>query len=268
MSGVGFASVSAGYGDRCVLHGVDLTVAPGEWVALIGPNGAGKSTLLKAAAGVIPTTGEVRVGSDVVAGMSPRHRARRVALVPQAPVIPSGATVFEYVLLGRNPHIPYWRMESRHDLEVTRSEMERLDLLTLATRPVDSLSGGERQRTVLARALAQQPDVLLLDEPTSGLDLGHQQQFLESVDELRRRLGFCVLTAVHDLTLGAQYADRLVLLAGGRVVGVGAPGEVLTAERLRRYYAAEVTVFVDAAGRPVVVPDRAVRRSGNGAAGR
>lgn len=256
MSAVSFTRVAAGYGGEDVLHGVDIAVAAGEWLALIGPNGAGKSTLLKVAAGLVPTTGMVHVGEVPIGEMSRRRLARTVALVPQTPVIPSGTSVCDYVLLGRNPHIPYWRTETHTDIEVAREEMDRLDLLRLADRPLDSLSGGERQRAVLARALTQRPEVLLLDEPTTGLDLGHQQQFLESVDGLRSRLGICVISAVHDLTLGAQYADRLVMLAGGMVVASGPPGEVLTVERLRRYYEADVAVLTDAEGRPVVVPDR------------
>lgn len=256
MNGVSFAGVTAGYGAEDVLHGVDVTVAAGEWLALIGPNGAGKSTLLKVAAGLVPATGSVHVGGAPIEDMSRRRLARSVAFVPQAPVIPVGTSVFDYVLLGRNPHISYWGTESRDDVEAAREEMERLDLLRLADRPLESLSGGERQRAVLARALTQRPQVLLLDEPTTGLDLGHQQQFLESVDGLRSRLGICIIAAVHDLTLGAQYADRLVMLAGGRVVASGPPADVLTAARLRRHYEADVAVFSDAEGRPVVVPHR------------
>ena len=262
MSGVTFSRVTAGYNRGDVLHGIDVAVAAGEWMALIGPNGAGKSTLLKVAAGLVPSTGTVTIGGQAVAEMTRRRLARSVALVPQAPVIPPGMSVFDYVLLGRNPHISYWRTETRADVEVTRAEMERLDLLRLADRPVDSLSGGERQRAVLARALTQRPEVLLLDEPTTGLDLGHQQQFLESVDELRARLGICVVAAVHDLTLGAQYADRLVMIADGRVVASGAPAEVLTAERLHRHYQADVTVLADGEGRPVVVPNRGAQPQG------
>lgn len=256
MSDVSFVGVTAGYGGEDVVHGIDLAVAAGEWLALIGPNGAGKSTLLKVAGGLVPSAGAVQVGGVPIRDMSRRRLARSVALVPQAPVIPPGTSVFDYVLLGRNPHIPYWRTESRTDVAVASEEMDRLDLLRLSDRRLESLSGGERQRAVLARALTQRPQVLLLDEPTTGLDLGHQQQFLESVDGLRSRLGICVIAAVHDLTLGAQYADRLVLLAGGRVVASGSPGEVLTVERLRRHYEADVAVLTDAEGRPVVVPHR------------
>ncbi len=256
MSGIRLADVTAGYGGAPVVRGVDAAAAPGEWLALIGPNGAGKSTLLKVAAGLVPSEGRVSIDGVAIDTMSRRRLSRTVAYVPQIPVIPPGTTVSDYVLLGRNPHIGYWRTESHEDLEVARTEIARLDLAGLADRPIESLSGGERQRAVLARALTQRPAVLLLDEPTTGLDLGHQQQFLESVDELRARLGICVIAAVHDLTLGALYADRLVMLAAGRIVAAGAPREVLTAERVRRVYGADVAMLRDEAGRPIVVPQR------------
>ncbi len=255
MSGIVFAGVSAGYRGSDVLHGVDLEVGAGEWVAVIGPNGSGKSTLLKTGAGLVSTTGRISVGVADVAGMRRRELARRVAFVPQTPEVPEGTTVFDYVLLGRTPHIGYWRTETQFDVAVAREETDRLDLLDLAERPVAELSGGERQRAVLARALAQRPEVLLLDEPTTGLDLGHQQQFLSNVDDLRRRLGVAVVSALHDLTLAAQYADRLVLLAGGRVMASGTAADVLTQERIERIYEADVAVFVED-DRPVIVPRR------------
>ncbi len=255
MSGIVFAGVSAGYRGTDVLRGVDLEVGAGEWVAVIGPNGSGKSTLLKAGAGLVASAGRIRLGAVDLAELRRRELARLVAFVPQAPVIPEGTTVFDYVMLGRTPHIGYWRTETHEDVVVAREETSRLDLLDLADRPIAELSGGERQRAVLARALAQRPEVLLLDEPTTGLDLGHQQQFLSSVDGLRRRLGVAVVSALHDLTLAAQYADRLVLLAGGRVMAAGTAAEVLTQERIERAYQADVTVFVEE-GRPVIVPRR------------
>lgn len=256
MSRISFRKVVAGYGDGDVLHGIDVTVAPGEWLAVIGPNGSGKSTFLKVGAGLVPTAGEVAVDATSIAGVGRHEIARTIAYVPQTPVIPPGITVREYVLLGRNPHIGYWRSESREDVAIAAEEIARLDLTGLAERRLDSLSGGERQRAVLARALTQRPAVLLLDEPTTGLDLGHQQRFLASVDRMRRSRGIAVVAAFHDLTLAAQYADRLLLLAEGTVVASGSARKVLTEDRLRRIYDAAVTVFTDAAGRPVVVPRR------------
>jgi iron complex transport system ATP-binding protein len=256
MSRISFDNVVAGYADRDVLHGVDASVAAGEWLAVIGPNGSGKSTLLKVGAGLIAAPGGVAVDGVNIDRMGRGEVAKLIAYVPQTPVIPPGTTVRDYVLLGRNPHIGYWRRETRHDITIAVSEINRLDLGPLSDRRLDSLSGGERQRAVLARALTQRPAVLLLDEPTTGLDLGHQQQFLANVDEMRSALGIAVVAALHDLTLAAQYTDRLLLLADGRVVASGSARDVLTEERLRRTYHADVTVLTDERGRPVVVPRR------------
>ena len=256
MSRIALTGVVAGYGSGEVIHGVDVAVAAGEWLAVIGPNGSGKSTLLKVGAGLVPTSGEVTVDGSPISGMGRHEVARMIAYVPQTPVIPRGTTVREYVLLGRNPHVGYWRSESREDIAIASEEMARLDLSGLAERPLDSLSGGERQRAVLARALTQRPAVLLLDEPTTGLDLGHQQRFLASVDAMRTARGIAVVAAFHDLTLAAHYTDRLLLLAGGTVVASGTAGDVLTEARLRRIYEAEVTVLSDGLGQPIVVPRR------------
>ncbi|NNC76011.1 MAG: ABC transporter ATP-binding protein, partial [Acidimicrobiia bacterium] len=177
-------------------------------------------------------------------------------VVPQAPVIPAGTTVFDYVLLGRTPHIGYWSMESRSDVLAVSAVLDRLELDLLADRPMDRVSGGERQRAVLGRALAQDAGLLVLDEPTSALDLGHQQQVLELVDSLRRDRGHAVLSAVHDLTLAAQFADRLVLLAGGQVRATGTPAEVLTVDTLSEFYETDITVVVDDDGNRVVAPRR------------
>src|SRR6185503_2830169 len=158
------------------------------------------------------------------------------------PLLPAAMAVLDYVVLGRTPYISYLGRESRSDLEAAERAMARLELTELAGRPLDSLSGGERQRAVLARALVQEAPLLLLDEPTSALDLGHQLQALELVDSLRSEAGLTVVAAMHDLTLAAQFADRVLLLDGGRLVADGAPADVLTQEALARHYGARVRV--------------------------
>jgi iron complex transport system ATP-binding protein len=249
------------FDDAPVLHGVSLRVDSGGWLGLIGPNGAGKSTLLRAAAGLVAHQGEVRLDGRSTASMRRRELARMVSFVPQRPITPDAMTVAEYVLLGRTPHIPYLAVEGRRDLEVAATVMERLDLAGLDARSLGSLSGGELQRAILSRALAQEPLVLLLDEPTSGLDVGHQQQVLELVDELRLERALTVVTAMHDLTLAGQFADRLVLLAGGRIAADGSPRDVLTEDGIRRHYGASVTTRSDGNGRVVVIPTRSPVRS-------
>jgi iron complex transport system ATP-binding protein len=241
-----------------VLHGIDLDVGQGEWVTVIGPNGAGKSTLLRAVGGLVPFTGRVDVFGAPLAGLPRRQRARLVATVPQNPVVPPGIPVLDYVLLGRTPYLPPLGRESAADLAAVQDVLERLDLGRLAARRLESLSGGERQRAFLARALAQGATLLLLDEPTTALDIGHQQDVLELVDQLRRDSGLTVLATMHELSIAGEYADRLLLLSAGRTVALGTPRQVLTEELLAEHYRARVTVVEGAHG-PLVVPVRARR---------
>jgi iron complex transport system ATP-binding protein len=250
------AAVTAGYRGRPVVRDVTVDVLAGSWLAIIGPNGAGKSTLLKAAAGLVRSTGDVFVGGRSVAALGHRERARLIGYAPQTPSLPDGLTVTDYVLLGRTPHLGPLGREGRADLELVSGALQRLDLEALADRPLRTLSGGERQRAVLARVLAQQAGVLLLDEPTTGLDIGHAQSLLELVDQLRKADGATVVSTLHDLTLAAQYPDRVLLLDGGEVAAVGTPAEVLTADRLSRHYAASVTVLTAPDGSLVVSPAR------------
>jgi cobalamin transport system ATP-binding protein len=235
--------VSVDLDGRRVVDAVSLAAGDGEWLTLLGANGAGKSTLLRAVAGLVPAHGAIRVGGDEIGTLRRRELARRVAVVPQSPAVPRAMTVAEYVLLGRSPFVSYAGSESRHDIEVARAALRRLDLTDFAERDLFSLSGGERQRAILARALAQEARVLLLDEPTTALDAGRQQQVLELVDELRVEQGLTVLSAMHDLTLAGQYAGRVVLLAHGRVVAQGQASEVLTVETIAEHYGAVVRIL-------------------------
>jgi len=249
-------AVSVTLGGAQILWRVSAAVEDGEWVALIGPNGAGKSTLLRSVAHLVPFSGRVDVMGDDTRTLSRRELARRVAFVPQVPLMPRESTVAEYVLLGRTPHISYFGSESRSDHVAVSRALERLDLLPFAHRRLESLSGGERQRAALARALAQDAPVLLLDEPTSALDVGRQQQVLDLVDALRADASLTVLSAMHDLTLAGQYAERLLLIDGGRIVAGGTAPEVLTRELIAEHYGAEVHVVGDLDSGPVVVPVR------------
>jgi iron complex transport system ATP-binding protein len=242
--------VSVVLGGARVVDGVSFAVERGSWTTLLGPNGAGKSTLLRAVAGLVRAEGTIRVDGTPLRGLERRGLARRLAVVPQLPQLPAALTVEEYVLLGRTPYLSYLGRESGSDHAAARRALERLDLLRFAPRPLGSLSGGERQRAVLARALAQEAPALLLDEPTTALDAGRQQDVLELVDELRLESGLTVLSAMHDLTLAGQYAQRLVLLDGGRLVAAGGADEVLTEALVAEHYGASVRI-VDGAVVPV-----------------
>ncbi|MDN5569760.1 MAG: ABC transporter ATP-binding protein [Propionibacteriaceae bacterium] len=242
-------------GDVEVVHDLSLTVDAGAWVAVVGPNGAGKTSLLHGVAALTPVTGHLRLGGDDPHGLTRRALARRVALMAQQPVVPPGIIVRDLVALGRTPFLRRFGTESAADRDAVERELIRLRLTTLAARPADRLSGGELQRVMLARALCQEPDLLLLDEPTSALDIGHQQGVLDLIDEQRHERGLTVLAAMHDLTLAAQYADRMILLDRGRLVHDGTPAEVLRAEPLNRTYSARVEVLGRPAG-PAVIPLR------------
>ena len=243
-----------------VLDGVDLTVAEGEWLALLGPNGAGKTTLVRALSGTVKHGGTVTFGgapsSDGAradggprgAG-GPRERARRVAVVPQTPVIPPGITAFEYVLLGRTAHQGMRLSASLDDRRRSLAVLQRLDLERFAQRDLATLSGGERQRVVLARALVADAPLLVLDEPTAALDLGHQFEILELLAELQQERGLTVVTTLHDLGIAGQFGDRLAVLSEGRLVAHGAPAEVLTPEAIGRWWGVDATCTVDDEGR-------------------
>jgi iron complex transport system ATP-binding protein len=247
-------------GGTPILHGIDLEVAHGEWVTIIGANGAGKSTLLRAVGGLLPFTGTVTLLGSRQGQLRRRERARLVATVPQSPSVPPGMAVFDYVLLGRTPYIRPLGRESTVDLVAIDDVLERLDLTRFAGRYLETLSGGERQRVFLARALAQGATLLLLDEPTSAMDIGHQQEVLDLVDQLRADHGLTVLATMHDLSLAGEYADRMVLLSGGRVAATGPPRAVLTEPLLREHYGARVRI-IDGEQGPLIVPIRAARQT-------
>ena len=258
MSAIELRALSVAYGELEILRDVSLEVARGEWAGVIGPNGAGKTTLLRAVAGLVEATGTIGLGGVDARTLGRRERARRLALVPQSPVLPPEMTIAEYVLLGRTPHLGYLASETRRDRAAAAEAIGRLELERFAARPLTTLSGGEQQRAVLARALAQEAEIILLDEPTSALDVGRQQQVLELVDLLRREDGLTVLAAMHDLTLAGQYAARLFLLDGGGLIAAGTPAEILRADLLAEHYGADVRVVADGS-EVFVLPARRAR---------
>jgi len=245
MTTVEVKGVSVALDGRPVLTDLHLVIAGGSRLGLIGPNGSGKTTLLRAIAGLIPYQGEIRVGDAAEGGLSRRELARRIAMVPQNPVVPAGTTVTEYVLLGRTPYIPTFGTESRRDLAIVASVLDHLDLTGLATRRLDSISGGERQRAVLARALAQQAPVLLLDEPTTGLDPRSKLEVQEFVREIRAAHDATILLCTHDLREAEILADRVGILDRGQLIALDA------ADELKERYDAETLedAFFAATGR-------------------
>jgi len=248
------------FGGLQALEDVSITVNEWEIVGLIGPNGAGKTTLLRAIAGLVDFSGDIALRGRSTRELRRAELARLIAVVPQDPTTPPWMTVAEYVLLGRTPYLGTFSKESREDRAAAALALARLDLLGYGERRLDTLSGGEKQRAVVARALAQDARIVLLDEPTAALDIGHQQQALELLDVLRAESGLTLVAAMHDLTLAAQYADRMVLLDHGRVAADGIPREVVTEEAIARHYGA-ATRIVDLDGALAVVPSRSAGKA-------
>jgi len=235
------------------LRELSFSLASGEVLGLIGPNAAGKTTVIRLLSRVLsPSRGSIMIGGEPASALGRVAVARQVAVVPQD--VPQGFpyTVEQLVLMGRFPHAPARFFESREDLRIAREAMALTGVESLAAEPLDRLSGGERQRVVLARALAQQPRLLVLDEPTAHLDLRYQAECVALLRRLHRDEGLGILLVSHDLNLAAQVSDRLLLLAGGSAVKVGPPEEVLQEPVLEAVYGCRVVVDTPATRRPRV----------------
>lgn len=245
---------------RRALDGVDLVVPAGSVSAILGPNGSGKSTLLRLLLGAVrPDAGRVTFRGRPVEAWRRRELARRIGVVPQGEEAVFPLTVRELVAMGRYPHLGGWRREREADRRAVEEAMRRCDVLDLADRPLATLSGGERQRARIARALAQQPEVLVLDEPTASLDVRHEMAVFELLAALAAEDGVTVVLVTHALNLAARYADRLLLLANGRAAAEGPPGRVLNRTVLEAVYEWPVAVTAHPgpgpdAGAPQVVP--------------
>ncbi len=235
--------VSFTYGEEWVVRGVSFAVERGDFLGIIGPNGSGKTTLLRIIDGVFaPQEGTVLLEGEEVGKLRREVLARSVAVVPQYAALAFPFSVEEVVLMGRAPHLGRWRFESDEDRRIAREAMAMTDTLALAGRDMESLSGGERQRVLIARALAQEPLLLLLDEPTAFLDIRHQVDFFNRIRTLNRDRGLTVVAVTHDINLAAHYCDRIVLLKDGRIAAAGPVGEVITEIAIRGTYGTEVLV--------------------------
>ena len=247
-------SITIGYDGDPVLREVTFTAARGQFVGLVGPNGSGKSTLVRALSRVLPLTrGQVLLDGIDIHRIPPRNLARRMAVVAQDNAVHFDFTVREVVLMGRAPHLSRFGMERAQDYAIADRCMEQTSTDLFADRPITTLSGGERQRCMIARALAQEPEVLLLDEPTAHLDINHQIEILDLARRLTSERSLATLVVLHDLNLASQYCDHLVLLAQEHVIAAGPPQEVVTEAHLREAYGAEVQVRLHpTTGRPYV----------------
>ena len=235
--------ISAGYPNRTVLRDLSLQARGGQVLGVIGANGAGKTTLLRVIGGTLtPKAGTVRLDTLDLGRLNTRERAQKVAVVPQGARLPEAFSVAEVVLLGRTPYLSLLGRESDADREIAREAMVHTDTLQLAERRIGELSGGEQQRVLVARALAQQPQVLLLDEATAHLDLKHQAEILGLARRMAHERDLIVVVALHDLNLAALFADRLALLRHGELLALAEPAVVLTPVLLMQAYDIPVIV--------------------------
>ncbi len=258
--------VTLGYGRRVVVSDLSLNIRPGQMMGLVGPNGCGKSTIIKALSRIIlPGSGRILLNGRDIARIPRIELARQLGVVPQIPLLPSTFTVFEVVLMGRNPHLGLFQYEGSRDMDIAWRAMEKTSIQNLSRRRIGDLSGGEIQCVVIARVLAQETAAMLLDEPTANLDIGRQIEVLDLIKGLCRQQGLTVVIALHDLNLAAQYCDRLALLYDGRVHAEGTPGEVINADNIRQVYGAGSYVYTHpAVNLPVVLPNAGSSKYGGG----
>ncbi|MCX5365711.1 ABC transporter ATP-binding protein [Streptomyces sp. NBC_00124] len=244
------------YDDRVVVEDLDVVIPTGRITAIVGANACGKSTLLRALARLLtPKAGAVHLDGRSVHQMPTRLLAQQLGILPQSPLAPEGLTVIDLVGRGRSPHQTWWRQWSSADEEAVREALRATAMTDLAHRAVDELSGGQRQRAWIAMAVAQGTPVMLLDEPTTYLDLAHQIDVLDLITDLNRQQGRTVVMVLHDLNQACRYADHVIAMKAGRIVGEGAPAEVVTAATVEDVFGLRCVVGEDpVSGTPMVVP--------------
>ena len=248
--------LTCGYGGEPVVRGVAFDLCAGDFVGVIGPNGCGKSTLIRGLTNILtPSAGRVLLQGREVPTLSRREIARRIAVIPQDTVSFFSFTVLEMVLMGRTPHLTRLQRAGERDLALAHEALRQTDMRHLEGRRVTELSGGERQRAVIARALAQEPMLLLLDEPDSHLDIGHQIDVFDLLEHLNRTRNLSLLCVSHNLNLASAYCRRLMLMQDGRLVATGTPDEIITPENIRDVFGISALVHPSPVnGSPQITP--------------
>ena len=235
--------VECRYGSVKILENVNFTVNEGDFVGIVGPNGSGKTTLLKSISRTLkPYTGTILLDKTDVYSIKSIELAKQMAIVPQESNIGFSFTALDIVLMGRNPHMKRFQMESESDLNIVRKAMNRTNTWHLADRPINEISGGEKQRVIIARALAQEPKVLLLDEPLTHLDMINQLEIMDLVKELCVKERLIVLAVIHDLNLAARYCSSILLLKGAKIFAAGPVENVLTSENIKAVFRVDAIV--------------------------
>ena len=236
-------NISAGYDRRQVVKNINLKIQKGDFLGIIGPNGSGKSTLLRVMSRVLsPQSGEILLEGQRIQRVGLKAFCRQVAFVPQDTLINFSFTVWEIVLMGRIPYLKRLQFETKNDFAIAENALNLTDTLSIKEREISGLSAGERQRVVIAKALAQEPILLLLDEPTSHLDIGHQVQIMNLLKGLNQKEKLTIVIVLHDLNLASEYCRRLVLLNNGAIFKQGTPEEVLTYQNIEQVYKTVVVV--------------------------
>ncbi len=235
--------IDCSYGSIKILKDIKFAVNSGEFLGILGPNGSGKTTLLKSISRVLkPQKGIILIGDKDIYQLKTLEVAKQMAVVPQDTPVTFDFSSLEVVLMGRNPHMPRFKMESKEDLDIAKKSMELTGIWNLANRPVTELSGGERQRVIIARALTQEPKILLLDEPTTHLDISNQLEIMDLLKQLCKTKKIMIIAVFHDFNLAARYCDSLILLKEGKIVAVGESNKTLTSENVKKVFNVDTIV--------------------------
>jgi iron complex transport system ATP-binding protein len=248
-------SLTFGYNGSMILDNLNLVVEDSEVLGLVGPNGSGKTTLIKCIDKILKPKGSILIDGRDIDTVSRTELAKRLGYGPQSRSTPLATTVFDTVLMGRRPHIS-WRV-SDSDLDKVADILGLLHLEYLAMRDFSQLSGGQKQKVLIARALAQEPEVLLLDEPTSSLDMKHQLEVMETISSLVKEKKISAVMALHDLNLASMFVDKLAILKGGKIYAAGEPIDLLNAKNIRDVYGVEAVVMNNL-DRPYIIPLRSL----------
>ncbi len=261
MVKITISDLSFSYRSRKILDDLNLEIRCSEVLGLVGPNGSGKTTLLKCIDRILKPKGSLLLDGREIEEMSRQEIARFIGYVPQSSTSSNSATVFDTVLMGRRPYMSWQVGES--DLDKVAEIIDLLDLEDLAMKDFNELSGGQKQKVLIARAICQEPQVLLLDEPTSNLDMKHQLEVLEIVRDLVKEKGISAVMAIHDLNLAARFGDKLAVLLDGSIYAAGDPRSLLNKELIRTVYGVEALVVKDL-DKPYIVPLRSLNGRGAG----
>ena len=256
MSSIRLDGVSFFYKETNILDNVSLCINHGELVALVGQNGTGKTTFMKLIAGLLePTTGEISIDDKYIRTLSPQNLANTVSFTPQNPILPSRVSVFDFVMLGRNSHLSLLEWESSADIKLVEEALVETGIGQLRNRYVTELSSGELQRVMISMSIVQQAKISLLDEPTSNLDIANQTTIMKLILKNHNVNQSTTLITMHDLTLSAQYSERMILLHKGKIHSDGCPSEVLTKANIKSTYGIDIEIINHpVTGSPIIIP--------------